>query len=188
MHRLSALALFEAHHSKLSQLPLVQRSMDTLQEMKRMGVQPNLKTYTTLINGWSKASYPEKALACFDEMKSVGLVPDKAVYHCLMTSLLSRAAIARGTIYEGVVRISDEMVAGGICVDLPTAKHWQRFLLRAERRAGDLTRVVQRVFPPDWDFSQRGNTEGDGDYDSYGSSWESSGSEGDENSETEVEE
>jgi pentatricopeptide repeat protein len=129
---------------------LIQRAMETMEQMKQMGVQPNLRTYTTLIHGWASASYPEKALACYDEMKAAGLKPDKALFHCIMTSLLSRAAVARETVFDGVLRVTSEMVDLGICVDLATVRHWQKYLVKAERWSGDLTHAVERIFPPDW--------------------------------------
>lgn len=127
---------------------LIQRAMETMEQMKQMGVQPNLRTYTTLIHGWASASYPEKALACYDEMKAAGLKPDKALFHCIMTSLLSRAAVARETVFDGVLRVTSEMVDLGICVDLATVRHWQKYLVKAERWSGDLTQAVERIFPP----------------------------------------
>jgi pentatricopeptide repeat protein len=129
---------------------LIQKAMETMEQMKQMGVQPNLRTYTTLIHGWASASYPEKALACYDEMKAAGLKPDKALFHCIMTSLLSRAAVAHETVFDGVLRVTSEMVDLGICVDLATVRHWQKYLVKAERWSGDLTKAVERIFPPDW--------------------------------------
>jgi pentatricopeptide repeat protein len=126
----------------------MQKAMETMEQMKQMGVQPNLRTYTTLIHGWASASYPEKALACYDEMKAAGLKPDKALFHCIMTSLLSRAAVARETVFDGVLRVTSEMVDLGICVDLATVRHWQKYLVKAERWSGDLTEAVERIFPP----------------------------------------
>jgi pentatricopeptide repeat protein len=58
---------------------VLQRATDALEQMKQQGVQPNLLTYTTLIHGWASASYPEKALACYDDMKATGLRPDITV-------------------------------------------------------------------------------------------------------------
>ena len=127
---------------------ILQRATDALEQMKQQGVQPNLLTYTTLIHGWASASYPEKALACYDDMKATGLRPDKALYHCIMTSLLSRAAVARELVFDGVVRVTNEMVDQGICVDLATAKHWQKFLVKAERQPGELVSTVRKIYPP----------------------------------------
>lgn len=127
---------------------VLQRATDALEQMKQQGVQPNLLTYTTLIHGWASASYPEKALACYDDMKATGLRPDKALYHCIMTSLLSRAAVARELVFDGVVRVTNEMVDQGICVDLATAKHWQKFLVKAERQPGELVSTVRKIYPP----------------------------------------
>jgi pentatricopeptide repeat protein len=126
----------------------VQKATEVVEQMKQQGVQPNLQTYTTLVHGWASASYPEKALVCYDEMKAAGMKPDKALYHCIMTSLLSRAAVARETVFDGVLRVTSEMVDQGICVDFATAKHWQRFLIKAERQPGDLTSAVEGIFPP----------------------------------------
>lgn len=126
----------------------VQKATETIEQMKQQGVQPNLQTYTTLVHGWASASYPEKALVCYDEMKAAGMKPDSALYHCIMTSLLSRAAVARETVFDGVLRVTSEMVEQGLCVDFATAKHWQRFLIKAERHPGDLTQAVERIFPP----------------------------------------
>lgn len=124
--------------------------MRTIQEMEVVGVKPNVKTYTTLIHGWARASLPEKALKCFQEMKRVGLEPDKAVYHCLMTSLLSRASVAEEYIYSGVVGICGEMIECGLIVDMGTAVHWSKCLRKIERTGGKLTEALQKTFPPDW--------------------------------------
>ncbi|KAL2649340.1 hypothetical protein R1flu_017468 [Riccia fluitans] len=122
------------------------KATETFREMKRMGLQPNLRTYTTPIHGWSSAAYPEKALACFEEMKEQGVKPDEAVYQCLMTSLLSRAAVARDTVFKGIMTISSEMIASGYFVDPSTARYWQSFVRNAEKTPGPLTEAVQMTF------------------------------------------
>lgn len=124
--------------------------MKTMKEMEALGVKPNIKTYTTLIHGWSRASLPEKALKCFEEMKQTGLKPDKAVYHCLMTSLLSRATVAEDYIYAGILNLCEEMVANGMIVDMGTAVHWSKCLRKIERSGGGITEALQKTFPPDW--------------------------------------
>ncbi|KAM1229789.1 hypothetical protein ACFX15_039432 [Malus domestica] len=118
--------------------------------MEALGVKPNVKTYTTLIKGWARASLPEKALRCFKEMKSAGLKPDRAVYHCLMTSLLSRATVAEVYIYSGLLSICKEMIESGLTVDMGTAVHWSRCLRKIETTGGELTEALQKTFPPDW--------------------------------------
>ena len=146
-------------------------------------MKPNVKTYTTLIHGWARASFPEKALKCFEEMKSTGLKPDKAVYHCLMTSLLSRASVAEEYIYSGVMGICREMIECGLTVDMGTAVHWSRCLRKIERTGGELTEALQKTFPPDWnsynnisvnsdDELDADNEEDDDDDDAYSSSGE----------------
>jgi pentatricopeptide repeat protein len=128
----------------------IQMSEKVLEEMALAGIKPNLKTYTTLIKGWARASHPEKGLQCFKEMKSAGFFPDRAAYHCLMTSLLSRATTSEGHIYVEIVNICKEMSANSLTVDLRTAAHWSRCLRTIERRGGELTEALQRIFPPDW--------------------------------------
>lgn len=118
--------------------------------MEAVGVGPNIKTYTTLIHGWARASLPEKALACFEEMKLAGLKPDKAVYHCLMTALLSRATVAGDYAYSGIVPICREMIEAELTVDMGTAVHWSKCLRKIERTGGELTQALQKTFPPDW--------------------------------------
>lgn len=113
-------------------------------------MKPNVKTYTTLIHGWARASLPEKALSSFQEMKSSGLKPDKAVYHCLMTSLLTRATVAEAYIYSGLLSICREMIEAGTTVDMGTAVHWSKCLRKIERSGGELTEALQKTFPPDW--------------------------------------
>ena len=127
-----------------------QRAMKTVEEMRVSGVNPNLKTYTTLVKGWARASMPEKALACFDEMKISGLQPDKAAYHCLMTSLLSRASVAEGYLRPGILSICREMVEVNVTVDLGTAVHWSKCLRKIERSGGEITEALQKTFPPSW--------------------------------------
>ncbi|CAO2831526.1 unnamed protein product [Amaranthus hypochondriacus] len=118
--------------------------------MKAVGVKPNVKTYTTLIHGWARASLPEKALTCFHDMKSAGLKPDKVVYHCLVTSLLSRATVAEEYICTGILSVSKEMIESGITVDMGTAVFWSKCLRKIERTGGVLTEALQKTFPPDW--------------------------------------
>lgn len=113
-------------------------------------MKPNVKTYTTLIHGWARASLPEKALKCFEDMKKAGLQPDKAVYHCLMTSLLSRATVAEDYVYTGILHLCGEMVEAGMTVDMGTAVHWSRRLRKIERTGGGITEALQKTFPPDW--------------------------------------
>lgn len=118
--------------------------------MEASGIKPNIKTYTTLIHGWARASLPEKALRCFEEMKMAGLKPDKAVYHCLMTSLLSRATFAQSYIYSGLLSVCGEMIEYEMTVDMGTAVHWSKCLRKIERTGGELTEALQKTFPPDW--------------------------------------
>lgn len=132
-----------------------QKAARTIQEMKAVGVIPNVRTYTTLIHGWARSSLPEKALKCFEEMKLAGLKPDKAVYHCLMTSLLSRATVAEEYICSGILNISREMIESSITVDMGTAVHWSRCLRKIERTGGELTEALQKTFPPDWNASNK---------------------------------
>jgi len=127
-----------------------QKATEIIQEMEASDIKPNLKTYTTLINGWARASMPEKALSCFEEMKLAGLKPDKAVYHCLVTSLLSRATFAQSYAYGGLLSICREMVESEMTVDMGTAVHWSRHLRKIERTGGELTQALQKTFPPDW--------------------------------------
>lgn len=120
-------------------------------EMKGLGVEPNIKTYTTLIRGWARASFPEKALKCFEDIKLAGLKPDKAVYHCILTSLLSRAAsISEQYVYQGILGIVREMVEEDLMVDMRTAVHWSKYLCKIERTGGELTETLQKTFPPSW--------------------------------------
>lgn len=135
--------------------------MKTIEEMKLLGVQPNLKTYTTLINGWARVSLPEKALKCFGEMKQARLKPDKAVYHCLMTSLLSRATVTNKNILTGIKCLCREMVEAGLTVDMGTAVHWYRCLRKIERTGGDITEALQKTFPPDWNADKLPDTASD---------------------------
>lgn len=128
-----------------------QQAMKTMEEMEAVGVKANVKTYTTLIHGWSRASLPEKALKCFKEMKQAGLEPDTAVYHCLMTSLLSRATIAEGYIHTAILDLCKEMMGCGLTVDMGTAVHWSKCLRLIERSGGRITEALQKIFPPDWD-------------------------------------
>jgi len=134
------------------------RAMAALEEMASLGMKPNIKTHTALINGWALASYPDKALMCFEEMKQAGLEPDQAVYHCLMTSLLSRATVAKNCVYTGILRISKEMSDLGFSVDLETAVHWSKSLRRLEAVPAQLTNAVEKVFPPSW-YSYKRNHE-----------------------------
>lgn len=128
----------------------MQRASEAVQEMKVAGVEPNIRTYTTLIRGWARTSLPEKALRCFEEMKLAGLKPDKAAYHCLMTSLLSRATVAEEYIYSGILGVCKEMVEHDLTVDMRTAIHWSKCLRKIERSGGELTEALQKTFPPDW--------------------------------------
>jgi len=121
------------------------RAMAVLEEMTSFGMKPNIKTHTTLIHGWALASYPDRALTCFEEMKQAGLEPDQAVYHCLMTSLLSRAVVAQNCVYTGILRISKEMSDLGFSVDLETAIHWSKSLRRLEAVPGQLTNAHCKV-------------------------------------------
>ncbi|GLJ30678.1 hypothetical protein SUGI_0607520 [Cryptomeria japonica] len=131
--------------------------MTAIEEMKKLGIEPNLKTYTTLIHGWALASHPEKALACFEEMKQVGWEPDEAVYHCLMTSLLSRATFAQSFVYSGILRISKEMLDRGFSVDLGTATYWSKSLRILERVPSELTSSVEKLYPPNWSSYTHGS-------------------------------
>jgi pentatricopeptide repeat protein len=121
-----------------------------IEEMVDVGLKPNVKTYTTLIKGWARVSLPDRALKCFEEMKLAGLKPDEASYHCLVTSLLSRATVMEGSTYTGIISVCREMSENDLTVDLRTAVHWSRWLHKIERTGGALTEALQRIFPPDW--------------------------------------
>lgn len=145
--------------------------------MEVIGVKPNLKTYTTLINGWARASLPDKALRCFEDMKLAGLKPDKAVYHCLMTSLLSRAIVAEAY-YTRALSICGEMIESGLTVDMGTAVHWSKCLRKIETSSGELTEALQKTFPPDWssyhslDANSNTDTENEPDSGSDDDEWD----------------
>lgn len=148
--------------------------MKTIEEMDAFGVKPNVKTYTTLIRGWARASLPEKALKCFDDMKEAGLQPDKAVYHCLMTSLLARATVTEEYICTGILNIAGEMVESEITVDMGTAVHWSKCLRKIEGTGGEITEALQKTFPPDWNSHKNLNAisnadENDNELDNYAS-------------------
>ena len=128
----------------------MQRVSKVVEEMKTVGVKPNVRTYTTLVRGWARTSLPEKALRCFEEMKLAGLKPDKAASHCLMTSLLLRATVAEEYIYSGILGICKEMVEHDLTVDMITAVHWSTCLWKIERSGGKLTEALQMTFPADW--------------------------------------
>jgi leucine-rich PPR motif-containing protein len=153
-----------------------------IEEMADIGLKPNLKTYTTLIKGWARASLPDTALKCFEEMKLAGLKPDEAAYHCLVTSLLSGASAMEGSTYTGILNVCREMFENDLTVDMRTAVHWSRWLHKIERTGGALTEALQRIFPPDWNsFEVLGEvpdsvSTGDSDYSS-----DSDFSDGDEN-------
>ena len=125
-----------------------------IQEMGDVGLKPNVKTYTTLIKGWARVSLPDRALKCFEEMKMAGLRPDEAAYHCLVTSLLSRATVMEGSTYTGILSVCREMYENDLTVDLRTAVHWSKWLHKIERTGGALTEALQRIFPPDWNSSE----------------------------------
>eukprot|EP00252_Welwitschia_mirabilis_P004067 TRINITY_DN1423_c0_g1_i3.p1 TRINITY_DN1423_c0_g1~~TRINITY_DN1423_c0_g1_i3.p1 ORF type:complete len:901 (+),score=161.52 TRINITY_DN1423_c0_g1_i3:50-2752(+) len=127
------------------------RASAALKEMTSMGIEPNLKTYTALLHGWALASQPEKALSCLEDMKQSGLKPDDAVYHCIMTSLLSMAGVAKEYVYDGILRISREMRDFGYVASMDTAIHWSKALQKLERVPGELTNAVEMLFPPTWD-------------------------------------
>ena len=128
----------------------MQKAMETFHEMVDAGVKPNILTYTTLVKGWASASFPEKAVLCFEQMKADGIMPDYAVYHCLLNSLLSRASVARDSVVSSISNVCEEMASQGFCVDTDTAVTWEKYLKRAEHHPGELTRAVETVFPPDW--------------------------------------
>lgn len=151
--------------------------MIAIEEMETVGIKPNVKTYTTLIHGWSRASLPEKGLKCFEQLKQSGLKPDKAVYHCLMTSLLSRAVVAdQDYIITAIQLVSEEMIESGLTVDMGTAVHWSKCLRKIERTGGDITEALQKTFPPYWsshrtlNSASNENEEGSDDSDSEHSS------------------
>lgn len=167
--------------------------------MEAVGVKPNVKTYTTLIHGWARASLPEKALQCFELLKLAGLKPDKAVYHCLMTSLLSRATIAEVYIWSGILSLCREMIECGLTVDMGTAVHWSKCLSKVERTGGELTEALQKTFPPDWnshhaldgssntDSDEEADTNNDGEVIQYDSETDDDYDAGDHGGKYEVE-
>ena len=62
-----------------------------------------------------------------------------------MTSLLSKDYL-----YSGIEQICSEMVELGLTIDMGTAVHWARYLLKIERGGGDITQALQKTYPLDW--------------------------------------
>ncbi|KAK4371343.1 hypothetical protein RND71_010818 [Anisodus tanguticus] len=152
-----------------SQYLACKRAMLTINEMETVGIKPNVKTYTTHIHGWARASLLEKGLKCFEQMKQSGLKPDKAVYHCLMRSLLS-ASVAEDNIMTGIQNVCEEMVESGLTVDMGTAVHWSKCSRKIERTGGDITEALQKTFPPDWSSHRTLNDNKEGSDNEHSSS------------------
>ncbi|KAJ8562798.1 hypothetical protein K7X08_031250 [Anisodus acutangulus] len=149
----------------------LQRTMQTINEMETVGIKPNVKTYTTHIHGWARASLLEKGLKYFEQMKQSGLKPDKAVYHCLMASLLS-ASVAEDNIMTGIQNVCEEMVESGLTVDMGTAVHWSKCSRKIERTGGDITEALQKTFPPGWSSHRTLNDNKEGSDNEHSSLYE----------------
>lgn len=51
--------------------------------MKEFGVEPDVITYSTVMNAWSKAGFMAKCREVFDEMVNAGIEPDAHAYSIL---------------------------------------------------------------------------------------------------------
>eukprot|EP00850_Spirogloea_muscicola_P023260 SM000342S12976 [mRNA] locus=s342:58271:70155:- [translate_table: standard] len=129
----------------------MERAEEVMAEMEAAEVPANQTTFATLIHGWASALHPEKALASYEKMKAAGLQGDLPVYHCLLSCLLSRAAVTRGGSGEaGFLCVAAEMIEQGLHVDEATACHWLKVVRRIEHRPGPLSEALVSVAPADW--------------------------------------
>lgn len=58
--------------------------------MVRGGIEPNVRTYATLMDSYAKEGKLEDAFKVFDEMCGIGLVPNIVVYNLLMNWLFKK--------------------------------------------------------------------------------------------------
>eukprot|EP00850_Spirogloea_muscicola_P019210 SM000186S04128 [mRNA] locus=s186:37711:49940:- [translate_table: standard] len=129
----------------------MERAEEVMAEMEAAEVPANQTTFATLIHGWASVLRPEKALVSYEDMKAAGLQGDLPVYHCLLSCLLSRAAVTRGGSGEaGFLHVAAEMTEQGLHVDEATACHWLKVIRRIERRPGPLSEALVSVAPTDW--------------------------------------
>ncbi|GJN02508.1 hypothetical protein PR202_ga19867 [Eleusine coracana subsp. coracana] len=66
----------------------VEKAFLLFQEMKKVGVNPDVYTYTILIDSFCKAGLIEQAQSWFDEMSSVGCSPNVVTYTALLHAYL----------------------------------------------------------------------------------------------------
>ncbi|MCO5591080.1 hypothetical protein L7F22_045057 [Adiantum nelumboides] len=128
----------------------MEKAKETMEGMEKVGIKPSLLTYTVMVKGWASASFPEQAFECFQQLKSTGLEPDYVLYSCLLHCLLSRASVAKDTVKSFIITVAEEMSSKGLCVNLDTAVRWEKFLNHAEHYPGELTKAVEKLFPPAW--------------------------------------
>ena len=60
------------------------RVVETLKEMKELGLQPNILTYNTAMELFGKLRMEDEAWALVDDMKAMGIVPDIETYKFLL--------------------------------------------------------------------------------------------------------
>ncbi|CAG7873291.1 unnamed protein product, partial [Brassica rapa] len=90
------------------------RSENVFAEMKRERVTPNLLTYSTLIDVYSKGGLYKEAMEIFKEFKGAGLRPDVVLYSALIDALCKNGLVG------SAVSLIDEMTKEGISPNVVT--------------------------------------------------------------------
>ena len=105
----------------------MEQGEEVLTEMEAVGDVPQVHVYTTLVNGWGGAGYPDRVWRVFERMKRAGVEPDGPFFHTLITSLIERC----NTVIEGRLRrAAEDMKGRGLRVDKATGHHWLKELPR----------------------------------------------------------
>jgi len=89
-------------------------ALAAFEEMKAVGVQPDVRAYTILMDAYGNGLQWERALAAYDDMKAAGMQPDVGTYNVLLDACTKAAQPERA------MATLEEMKVAGVAPDRDT--------------------------------------------------------------------
>ena len=102
-------------------------ALSCLEQMRLVGVQPNVIVYNAAISACEKGERPDEALKLLDEMKTAGVMPDVITYSAAIS------ACEKGGRTDEALELLAEMKAAGVMPDVIT---YNAAISACARRAG----------------------------------------------------
>ncbi|KAI9329401.1 hypothetical protein BDR26DRAFT_872515, partial [Obelidium mucronatum] len=94
------------YNSRVGSVEVILQINELFEELKQLGLQPNLYCYTSLMNAYYKYGGLQKVVGCFNQMLDAKIVPDQAIYNILIR------AYTLENLTQNAMDLFDEMVLG----------------------------------------------------------------------------